>query len=48
MEEMKRLQISLRSDVLEKLDVFALEAGLKRSALLALLITEKWKEEHAD
>lgn len=48
MDEMKRLQVSFRADVLEKLDVLALEAGLKRSALLALLITEKWKEEHAD
>lgn len=46
--EMKRLQITLRSDVLERLDVLALEMGLKRSAVLSLLINEKWKEEHTD
>ena len=47
-DEMKRLQISLRSDILEKLDVLAREMGLKRSSVLALLINEKWKEEHTD
>ena len=48
MDETKRVQISLRSDVLERLDVLALEMGLKRSAVLSLLINEKWKEEHTD
>lgn len=47
-DEMKRLQITLRPEVLEKLDVLALEMGLKRSAVLSLLINEKWKEEHTD
>ena len=46
--EMKRLQITLRSDVLERLDVLALEMGVKRSVVLSLLINEKWKEEHTD
>ncbi|WP_143383333.1 ribbon-helix-helix protein, CopG family [Flavonifractor sp. An4] len=48
MDETKRVQISLRSDVLERLDVLAREMGLKRSAVLSLLIKEKWKEEHTD
>lgn len=48
MDETKRVQISLRSDVLERLDVLAREMGLKRSAALSLLINEKWKEEHTD
>lgn len=47
-DEMKRLQITLRPEILEKLDVLALEMGLKRSAVLSLLINEKWKEEHID
>ena len=46
--EMKRLQITLRSDVLERLDALALEMGVKRSVVLSLLINEKWKEEHTD
>lgn len=48
MDETKRVQVSLRSDVLERLDVLAREMGLKRSAVLSLLINEKWKEEHTD
>ena len=48
MDETKRVQISLRSDVLERLDVLAREMGLKRSAVLSLLINEKWKEDHTD
>ena len=48
MDETKRVQISLRSDVLERLDVLAREMGLKRSAVLSLLINEKWKEKHTD
>lgn len=48
MDETKRVQISLRSDVLERLDVLARDMGLKRSAVLSLLINEKWKEEYAD
>ena len=47
-DEMKRVQITLRPDVLEKLDVLGVEMGLKRSAVLSLLINEKWKEEHID
>lgn len=46
--EMKRLQITLRADVLERLDKLALEMGVKRSVVLSLLINEKWKEEHTD
>ncbi len=37
-DEMKRLQITLRPEILEKLDVLALEMGLKRSAVPSLLI----------
>lgn len=48
MDEMKRVQITLRPEVLERLDVLAREMGLKRSAVLSVLINEKWKEEHAD
>lgn len=48
MDEMKRLQITLRPEILKKLDALALEMGLKRSAFLSLLINEKWKEEHTD
>lgn len=47
-DTMKRLQISLRPEILERLDVLGVEMGLKRSAVISLLITEKWKEEHAD
>lgn len=46
--EMKRVQITLRADVLERLDVLSLEMGLKRSAVLSLLVNAKWKEEHTD
>ena len=45
---MSRLQITLPPDVLERLDVLGVEMGLKRSAVLAYLINEKWKEEHSD
>lgn len=48
MEERSRLQITLLPGVLEKLDVIARDMGLKRSAVIALLINEKWKEEYAD
>lgn len=48
MDEMKRVQITLRPEVLERLDVLAREMGLKRSAVLSVLINEKWKEEHTD
>lgn len=45
---LSRLQITLPPEVLERLDVLGVEMGLKRSAVLALLINEKWKEEHSD
>ena len=47
-DEMKRLQITLRPEILEKLDVLARERSLNGSAALTLLINEKWKEEHTD
>lgn len=47
-DEAKRLQITLAPDVLERLDVIARDMGLKRSAVLAILITEKWKEDYSD
>ena len=46
--EAKRLQITLMPEVAERLDKLAQEMGLKRSAVLAVLINEKWKEEHTD
>lgn len=48
MEERSRLQITLLPGVLEKLDVISRDMGLKRSAVIALLINEKWKEEYSD
>ena len=48
MEERSRLKIKLLPGVLEKNYVNASDMGLKRSAVIALLINEKWKEEYAD
>lgn len=47
-DDVKRLQITLAPDVLERLDVIARDMGLKRSAVLAILINERWKEEYSD
>lgn len=47
-EERSRVQITLPPAVLERLDVLGVEMGLKRSAVIALLINEKWKEEHSE
>ena len=47
-DERSRVQITLPPAVLDKLDDLCAEQGLKRSALIALLITERWKEENSD
>ena len=43
-----RVQITLPPAVLERLDALGEELGLRRSALVAMLINEKWKEVHQD
>ena len=48
MEERSRLKINLLPGVKEKNYVIYRDNGLKRSAVIALLINEKWKEEYAD
>lgn len=47
-DKTKRIQVSLPVDVLDKLDVMASRVGLKRSPFISMLISQKWKEEHAD
>lgn len=47
-DDVKRLQITLAPDVLERLDTIARDMGLKRSAVLAILINDRWKEEYSD
>lgn len=44
----ERIQVSLPVDVLDKLDAMASHVGLKRSPFISMLISQKWKEEHAD
>lgn len=43
-----RLNISISEDTMEKLDELSQEMGISRSAVITLLIREKWKEDHAD
>lgn len=47
-DERNRVQVTMPATVMERLDALCEEMGLKRSAVIALLINEKWKEEHSD
>lgn len=43
-----RLNISISEDTMQKLDKISQEMGISRSAVITVLIREKWKEEHSD
>lgn len=43
-----RLNISISEETMQKLDKISQEMGISRSAVITVLIREKWKEEHSD
>lgn len=45
MENGKRIQITLAQNVVDKLEAYCLEKGMKRSAVITLALNNLWKEE---
>lgn len=43
-----RLNVSISEDTKQMLDRISQEMGISRSAVITVLIREKWKGEHAD
>lgn len=47
MENGKRVQVTLAQNVVEKLEAYCREKGMKRSAVITLALNNLWKEEEA-
>lgn len=48
MADTKRLQATLKSWTMDRLEQICNEKGISKSAAIALAIDKLWKEEHAD
>jgi len=48
METRVRVQLTLATNVRDKLDELCREKGMMRPALVSLAIDKLWKEEHSD
>ena len=48
MEKGVRMQITLATEIAEKLDLYCKKKGVRRSAVISFALDELWKEEHSD